>query len=228
VAVVAASQDFFLFGTMSSADAPGVPAPAAVGEEPAREGVELYIEYRAKGTTSLPDVAATARKWAADGEPFEGMIPAVLRTLMRPRITVFDVLSAEAGLPFSLDNGVALQELVLQRLAWLGRAPKRSRSGGDAAATTTASRRLWTERQPRTVWWEARTVRVYAWPAELREALAAACRGVLACARGTGGPERCPERGIHRGGLPGLEAACVSCTRRRLEGLRADYKCVTF
>jgi len=207
-------------------------AQPSAPEKRAREGADLEVEYRAKRTNSLPDIAANGRKWAAErpasGDEaaigFEGLIPAVLRTLMRPRVTTFDLLTTELGLPFSLDNGVVLQELVLQRLPWV-RAPRRSETDTDSAATT---RRLWKERQPRTVWWEARTVRVWTWPAELRAALVEACRGVLACVR-TAEPRsdanRCGEE-KHRG-LEDLSAACAPCTWRLLEMLRGDYKCVS-
>ena len=70
------------------------------------------FEYRCARTHSMVDVGTTVRKLAQEGGTSDvtHLIPLFLERLVEPRVCVFTLLGDPLGQPFSLDNGLALQD----------------------------------------------------------------------------------------------------------------------
>ena len=189
-----------------------------------RSAMEPPVEYRSKQFTAIPDVGASVRKWSLEDanqqRPAPELVEAFLRHVLEPRVSIFTLLATpELGQRFSLDNGLVLQSLVTH---WLQhyRIPKRVH-GKEAEMLVSLKR----ERQARAVWWEARVVKIWTWPAEDAAALIGLCRTVLEAALA-------PEAGsticttTHGRNISGTGDICASCTAKMLADLSADYKCV--
>lgn len=180
-------------------------------------------EYRSKQFTAIPDVGASVRKWGgAREEPASTLIPAFLDHVITPRVSLFTLLVSDLALPFSLDNGMALQTMVNHWLQCF-RAPKRARSGTPCSDAVMALKR---NRQARAVWWEARVVRIWTWPAEDGAALLRMARAVLEAIIATGTPEGggCTSS-THV--ITDTAEICAACTHRMYAELTVDYKCAT-
>ena len=137
---------------------------------------QMTVEYRSVRNLGVPDVASTVRKWSPPTADPSQLIPTMLRSIFQPRVTVFDVLVDDLQRPFSLDNGYVLQELADH---WL----RLHRRGKPKAGAPGWHQELKTQRQPRSVWWEARLLRIWTWPMELRAHLVHLCAPVLAVVR---------------------------------------------
>ena len=190
--------------------------------------MHLNPVYRARQFTAIPDVGATVRQWAAslgNGVEPQSLIPQLLHRTVHPRVSVFSLLVDKLGQSFSLDNGLAVQGLVMH---WLGgvRTSKRSR-GGKQANVCGPLLALKRERQPWAVWWEARMVRLWTWPDTMTEELLLLCRAVIDAVT-SGQPEAACEHSINdKVELTGLADICVPCSKAVLQRITADYKCAS-
>lgn len=201
-------------------------AAAADGEEEEEREEKATTAYpivkRVKRTHVVPDVGATVRQMArAMGRRADlclDLYPPVVRALSADRVSVFTVLdSAELGTqPFSLDNGMALQDT----LDWWLRRYRQPR----LPVARDALRLLKKHREPLGVRWEGRDLRVWTWPAEQRRDLVAVLRRILSalCHRGASDHRACA--GSEHGWSDPADA-CIPCTRRLGEELLDTYKC---
>ena len=145
---------------------------------------------------------------------------------MLPRVSVFTILVSHLGQSFSLDNGIAMQELVL---FWL---KMHNSSRSRAATTSTPQSSLKKQKQFVWIWWEARAVRIWTWPTELKDALVIMCTNILAraldnravtCQHGYN-----QQSFQHKPTMVTLDDICSCCTKSMMEDLRLDYKCLQF
>lgn len=146
------------------------------------------VQYRAKKFNSIPDVSASVYRWAeqqgsSDDPPT--LIPDFLHQLFQPRVTVFGLLASSLGQTFSLDNGLALQELLGYWLARHRKTKGKRQAGRDVGGLGTLKQ----HRQAHVLWWEARMVRhrvlssaltsVHTWPREDEPLLVRMCTTLL-------------------------------------------------
>ena len=189
--------------------------------EAKRQRTDMSLEYRCTRNTSMVDIAATLRSVTGLTGTVTPLVPGFLEQLLGPRVSVFTILVHDLNQPFSLDNGIALQEL---SLFWLRLFNVRRK---DAPPLPTSLRKnqqfLW-------VWWEARPIRIWTWPADLRTALVQFCRAVLVKSLHTE-PPPCRhgynQHNFHeRPVLATVDDICAMCAKSMLADLQADYKCV--
>lgn len=149
----------------------------------------------------------------------------VVRCLFVGRVSVFTVLEDRLGQRFSLDNGMAIQDLIdvcLRRF----RAPRCTLFQDPLAPLRAA-------REPHLIHWEGRDLRVWTWPPHLADPLVATARRLLCILRRgetLGTPydaprprSDCPEGERHR--WEGLGDVCIRCIRRAAEDCVDTYKC---
>ena len=190
-------------------------------------GSSLTPVYRTKQFTSIPDVGATVREWmrvlGPDGKTAADLIPLLLTQVVQPRVSVFSILCDDLNQTFSLDNGLAVQGLLMHWLRFVRPAKRRrTETDGDVPASLLALKR---EQQPLAVWWEARLVRLSTWPPSLREELVIMARAVIQAVTSAECPSDSAEACQHSI-LTGLSDICVSCSHKVLAALTTDYKCV--
>ena len=186
----------------------------------------VVFEYRCSRSSSLVDIGATVRRLANETEDqrIEDLIPLFLERLVGPRVCVFTILVHNLGQRFSLDNGMAIQELLLMWLK-LFNTPRRS----DSTQTPGDLRRT---KQFCTVWWEARCVKIWTWPAEYKVGLIDMCHTLVAKALQPLPGMQCAAHGYQqqsfrvRPVFNNIQDICASCTCIMLEALRMDYKCI--
>lgn len=173
----------------------------------------------------VPDVGATVRQLGLSlgrrADLCPDLYPAVVRSLFGDRVAVFTVVDApELGSQlFSLDNGMGLQDA----LDWWMRQYRRPR----LPIARDAFRLLKKHREPHSVLWEGRDLRVWSWPAEVRPDLVRVLRYIL-----TAMCHRRPDDPTARRECIGDDHhwsdpcdACAPCTRRFGEELLDTYKC---
>jgi hypothetical protein len=151
------------------------------------------------------------------------------------RTSVFAVLDVDLGQPFSLDNGMFVQDTLDM---WMRRfRTPRVPVIGDPL------RLLKTHREPLSVIWEGRDLRIWTWPENLREVLANVTQRILSAVNLTNRSRRRSTEGNnddveaartdfyhgciddqHRWGCQ--DEICVPCTRRFAEELIDTYKCI--
>lgn len=124
----------------------------------------IALEYRCSRSNSLIDVGSTLRRAAMDPADRVALSHFVER-LTAPRVSVFTIIHSDLGQTFSLDNGVAVQELVLM---WL-------KLFNGKKGPISPLMELKKSKQFQIVWWEARVVRIFTWAPELRPALVELC-----------------------------------------------------
>lgn len=149
------------------------------------------------------------------------LYPPVVRSLFGDRVAVFTLLETAAlgWQCFSLDNGMALQDT----LDWWLRRYRRPR----LPLARDALRLLKKHREPHSVMWEGRDLRIWSWLAELRSDLVFVLRRILTaiCFRRTAPTAPAPSSCVgddHHWSDP--FDACVPCTRRFAEELLDTYK----
>ena len=169
--------------------------------------------------------ASVRRLVIETGEEASPLNALFLDRLIMPRVSVFSLLEADLGQRFNLDNGLAVQELL-----WMWMRLQQRRVG----EAMTLLGHLKTQRRFCTVWWEARAVKVFTWPEDLRIALVQSCRVVIQRALASPPRLECPEHGCDplaqtfRKRPTVAEAAdiCSACSQLMLDCLRMDYKCI--
>ena len=188
--------------------------------EAKRQRTEIPVEYRCTRTNSMVDISSTLRHVSGDTEP--SLVRDFLKQLLGLRVSVFTLLE-ELGQPFNLDNWIALQEMVL---LWLKMYNVRRK---DAATVAVCLR---TQQQFLWVWWEARSIRIWTWPPELKDALINFCRALL-CKALQSEPSPCKHGYAQRAfkekpPLLEINDICSMCAKSMLNDLRMDYKCLSF
>ena len=153
---------------------------------------EVVMEYRCTRSQSRVDVGATVHRALQDlpEEDAALLIPLFLERLVEPRISVFTLLTEQLGQTFSLDNGLALQEMML---AWL----RLWTTGRKGARTESTMAELKKNKVFHSVWWEARVVKIWAWPAHLQPAVVELGRTLVE--RGTTCTTGCATHGYDSG-----------------------------
>ena len=200
---------------------------------------EVAVEYRCTRSQSRVDIGATVHRALQDmpEEDAAQLIPLFIERLVEPRISVFTLLTEHLGQTFSLDNGLAVQEMIL---LWL-RLWTTGRKGSNTESTMSQLKK---NKVFHSVWWEARVVKIWAWPGHLQPAVVKLGRTLVE--RGTASPTVCATHGYDGGSfqsrnlfgrnnsLSGVrpvfhttEDICAACTATMLEQLRLDYKCIS-
>jgi hypothetical protein len=150
------------------------------------------------------------------------LIPLFLERLVEPRVCIFTLLMDSLRQPFSLDNGLALQETTL---LWLRMTPSGRKSGPELPMLA-----LKRTKQFHTVWWEARCVKVWTWPMELKDSLVELCHTLLETL--SGNATECSKHGFEkmtfqvRPVFNQTSDICHDCTHLMFDQLRLDYKCI--
>ena len=84
-------------------------------------------------------------------------------------------------------------------------------------------------RQFQIVWWEARAVKIWTWPDDVRQTLIHFC--ILLLQKAFGATSDCEHGYTHgtfrvRPSICGDDDICGACTKTMLAELRMDYKCL--
>lgn len=192
-----------------------------------------------KRTHTVPNIGASVRRIArVTGRPCTDrcadLYPVLLRQLIgTQRTSIFAVLDVELRQTFSLDNGMSVQDTLDM---WLRRyRTPRVPVLGDPLCV------LKKHREPLSVIWEGRDIRIWTWPGNLREVVANVTQRILNAVNLTGRrgrnvhqddkeasededfPHGCIDD-QHRWGC--LEEVCIPCTRRFAVELLDTYKCI--
>jgi hypothetical protein len=132
----------------------------------------MRFQWKRRRMMSIPDIGATAQSLAkatTGSDPIK-FVPNIIKNIPGMEISVFHVLDEELEQPFTLNNGMILQEAMYY---WLANYRSSSPAQFDVVHN------LYQARESLLVWWEGRSVRIWCWPYELRPALVCMARSVL-------------------------------------------------
>lgn len=195
---------------------------------------EVEFVYKRRKVHSIPDILATAQTLqpVPDVRELDDFIRFALQRCVAPRISIFNYLGTPQ-LPqgFSLDNGVVLQEVGYFILSNIGRPNKRKEKKTANKELPSAPppqqqmfHALYEERETSAVWWEARLVRMWTWPASLESLLLDFFRQMVALIieiqlSDSVCDHRKPPRTQN-----GLADFCHACLRRQVNGAMRQKK----
>ena len=133
----------------------------------------VRFQWKRRRMMSIPDVGATAQTLAKAtvGSDPSKFVPNIIKNTPGMEISVFHILDEELEQPFTLNNGMILQEALYY---WL------MNYRSSCAAQFDVVHNLYQARESLLVWWEGRCVRIWCWPYEMRPALVCMTRCVLA------------------------------------------------
>jgi hypothetical protein len=198
----------------------------------------IRFRWKRRRMMSIPDIGLTAQTLITmlPNMDRDTLIPHIIQNIPSMELSIFHILQTELRQPFSLNNGMVIQEALYY---WL--VNYRCTFVDDAKKVCT----LYRVRESTLVWWEGRAVRIWHWPFEMRIPFVQMCHCVLNSIVNTAHEqfpmvESCPESAVSSSSSPALmssaapcvtphmyrdltEPLCVRCTSRAIAATCVDF-----